>query len=106
MINLVKATDDKYKKEYNVNKAETIEFLRSDGIELEKICKQMINEKSSVCRRFNYFELCYNEDDTILIRDAKGVALAPLKLLYDDNEWYYCYKTCDKKENISESVKK
>ena len=106
LIKLVKAADDQYEKEYNVNKTEAIKFLKSAGIELEKNCKQMINEKSNDCKWFAHFELCYNEDGTVLIRDAKGLAIAPWKLLYKDNEWYYCYKTCDKTENISESIKK
>ena len=106
LMKLVKKTADDYENEYNTNKVRAIEFLRIEGVELEKISKQIIQEKPTKCRELGYLELCYNEENSVLIKDAKGVALAPWKLLYKDSEWYYCYKTCDQKVNISQSIKK
>ncbi len=91
----------KTRDDYNETKEEAIKFIKDNRSEIIKQVNNVLETKPNTCNKWGYYELCY-QNDAVHIKEVTGLFVAKWQLLYSNNKWYYCYKTCDKREVLED----
>ena len=91
-----------YRNDYNTNKEEAINFFKENRENINEIIDNLLENKTKECSKLEYYEFCYQNDNSIKIEESNGIFTANWKLLYSNNKWYYCYKDCDKREVLED----
>ena len=88
----------------NQIKDDAITFLKENISEIQPICDEVIENKSSQCQEWEYYDICYNDNSALM--DERGLTTRKWKLKYSNNNWYVIIKgSSDKTINITNNVK-
>ncbi len=90
------------RKDYNANKEEAINFIKENHDKIMEQVNNLLENRQDTCSKWEYFEFCYQKEDTVHIKETEGLSLAKWQLLYSNNKWYFCYKDCDKREVLED----